>query len=100
MTKIVFTNQAANTDTGAQYLANGLLQVDVAGTLGGADVITYIVGANFVETTIATCSWRTSASETLNTADAGQQVLNNRLIGFKIVNAGAGTNINLQFDVE
>lgn len=100
LTQINTVNHFFTPPGGIPYLANGLLQVDISGTLGGADVITYIFGADLVETTIATCSWQSSASETLNTADAGQQVINNRLIGFKIVHAGAGTNINLQYDVE
>jgi hypothetical protein len=82
------------------YRVNGILQVDIAGVLGGADVITWYLGANNIPTVIKTCSWRTSASEVLLNSDGGQQLLNNRDVYFEIANAGVNTNISLIFDVQ
>ena len=83
------------------FKANGLLQVDVSGELGGADLITYIVEDNGALAPQACCSWRTSLGETIpEGADTGAQEMNNRNICFAVVNAGVGTNVSLYFDAQ
>jgi hypothetical protein len=94
----VFKNQTTNI-TSSTYRVKGKIQVNVSGVLGGADVITYYIGANGALTPLKTCSWRASISEDINDgADGGEEeLLGETDIIFKIINAGMGTNINLEF---
>ena len=94
------TDIDVNTINGKKIHANGTLQVDIAGVLDGANVITYYEEIAAAKAPIFPCSWYASDGEISNGADGGLQDINNRAIGFKIENAGALTNISLSFDVQ
>jgi len=105
MAKVIFKNQTANlsvdTYDGKPIYANGNLQVDVSGVLDGADVITWLKGALDDKTWIRTCTWLPSKGDAFDEGTgAGRELINNRALIFEVRNASAGTNINLQFDVE
>jgi len=104
MATTIFSHQTTNalidTISGLPIRAQGMLQVDISGTLGGADVMTYYKGAKNALTEVRSCSWKTSEGDVLNTADGGQDDHHIREIAFEIKNAGAETNISLQFDSE
>jgi hypothetical protein len=101
MSKQIFLNKATN-GVSAIYKAQGKIQVDVSGVIGGADVITWMKGANGVATLVRTCSWLSSQGDTLGlpgyNADAGYEFLENCEVYFEIKNASGTTNISLQFD--
>ncbi len=78
--------------------ATGRTQVDIAGVLDGADVITYAKGAQDELTIVRTCSWLSADGDELNGSDGGYEFLNNRELVFEIKNAGALTDISLQYD--
>ena len=103
MTKKIFTNQTTNI-VSAPIRMHGRVEVDVSGTLGGADVITWYKGANDIATPVRTCSWFTSLSDVLgiagSDADGGYEYIDNAEVYFEIRNAGGGTNISLQFSAE
>lgn len=100
MANAVFQNQNVNIIS-QKFRANGLLQVDVSGNLGGADLITWAFLDNGIKAPIKCCSWRSSLNEEiLDGADVGQQITNNRDICFEIRNATINTNISLFFDVQ
>ena len=105
MAKEIFKNQTANavvdTYLGEKIFANGFLQVDVSGVLGGADVITWIKGAAETKTWVRACTWLSTQGDALDEgASAGLQLLNNREVVFEVRNVGVATDINLEFDVE
>lgn len=100
MATLVFANETTNI-VSSTHLVNGLLQVDIAGNLGGADVITSYLMNDGTLVPIRTCSWLTSDGDILpNGADGGLQQINNRNICFSIINVGEDTDITLEFDVE
>lgn len=100
----IFNNQTTdavvNTLNGKSIKADGNLQADVSGTLDGADFITFYIGADQQDVQIADCSWLAIDGEIAGGADGGTRYLNNRNIGFKIQNAGASTNISVNYSVE
>jgi len=97
----VFENQTTNITSPEYLFEGGYLQVDIQGTLDGADVKTVLLnddGTISPSEGIADLSWRASKSETLDTSDSGIRFLNKRRIQFILENAGASTNISLWFD--
>ena len=100
MAKNIFTNQTTNA-VSSQFLTSGQIQINISGVLDGADVMTYILGANGIKTPLRTCSWQSSQGDSFlpnETADAGVGILIEiDKIYFEIKNAGALTNISLDF---
>jgi hypothetical protein len=96
----IFLNQTANI-TSPIIRVNGVLQVDVSGELGGADVITHEIQDNGAKAPLKCCSWRASQGEIIpEGADSGQQLMNNRCIQFEILNASLSTNVSLYYDAQ
>jgi len=104
MAKSIFVNQTTDADIslvdGKEIRVCGTLQVDIAGVLDGANVITYWEEIPGAKAPIYPCTWYAADGEIPNGADGGIQDINNRAIGFKIENAGALTDISLSFDVQ
>jgi len=100
MSNNVFTDVTSDSTSSVYHNVNGRLQVDISGTLGGADVIAYYKSNNGSPVLIRTCSWLSSLGDTLSVADGGYEFLNNRDVYFVVKNSTITTNINLDFDVE
>jgi hypothetical protein len=100
MGNMVFSNQLTDSESPI-FKADGKLQVDIAGKLGGADVIAYLILDNGLRAPIRTCSWRSSLGETIpDGADSGIEEINNHNIQFEIIGAGVTTNVSLFYSVE
>jgi hypothetical protein len=94
--KEVFKNATINQASDNYGFQGGYLQVEIFGTLDGADVTTWIRGAANQPFLVYDLSWRTSAQQILNTTDAGITFLARPTnIFFLIENAGVSTNITL-----
>lgn len=94
----VFENQTSNIESDVYLFEGGRLDVVISGTLDGADVKTVFLGANNAETILRTCSVMTSLSETLlQDAGGGYEFLGKENIKFIIENAGASTDVSLNF---
>lgn len=91
----IFENATANAAKTGQLINNGMLQVDIAGVLDGADVITYIKDTFGNLIVVRDCSWMTSRGDTLDASDGAIKYLEKRQMQFSIVNAGASTDISL-----
>lgn len=97
MANVVFENQAANIISSA-YRVCGLLQVNISGELGGADVETLFKVVGNENVSIRTCSWLSSKGDSILNADSGQAVLQGETdIIFKISNATIATDVNIEF---
>ena len=98
MAKTVWENETGAALSPLFENVSGKIQVDIAGVLDGADVITYSIDNFGNKAPINTCSWRTSLGQILTVADAGYQLLNRRNVQFEIKSPGASTDISLSFD--
>lgn len=96
----IFKNQTANLIVNAKVEGDGIIQVDISGVLGGADVITSIIDDAGVPILVRDCSWMTSKDDTLETGDGATKYLQKRNLQFSIVNAGGSTDINLSITSE
>lgn len=99
----VFKGQTTNISTDQIVVkAPSILQVIISGVLDGADVCTNEVDLEGNEAPMKPLSWRSSLADTLAApplADGGVDLINISMIKFSIVNAGAGTNINLSYSL-
>ena len=100
--KEIFVYQETDILSPIYTFEGGWLQVDILGTLDGADVITWYqvyhdpqkAYGDFAP--VFTCSWRMSLTQTIaDGADAGEDYLYKSKVRFEIKNAGAGTQITL-----
>lgn len=98
MSTTIFENETTNVIS-ELHRVNGNIQVCVSGVLDGADIITYKKMDNGADIPIYTCSWMSSKGDILNTADGGYENILNSEIFFQIINAGASTNLSVEFDV-
>ena len=100
--KEIFVYQETDIVSPVYTFEGGWLQVDILGTLDGADVITWYqvyhdpIKAQGDYAPIKTCSWRTSLGDTIaDEADVGVDYIIKSKVQFEIKNAGAGTQITL-----
>ena len=95
MSLTIFTNQTSDTDKSANLITDGIIQVDISGVLGGADVLTQIVTNDGTPAIVRDLSWMTSAGDTLIDADAATKYIQKRNLKFTVKNAGGSTDITL-----
>ena len=102
MSKPVFTEQKTNAISGVfpSDPFTGWVQVNVKGVLDSADLMTYQVNDSGGKSYQATCSWRTSAGETI-TGGSGVGIfyMISSKIQFEILNAGALTDLTVTYDI-
>ena len=100
----VFTAQTANATVqladanGNPIAIDGVLAVDIAGTLGAAKVTTYIKHANAEINqwiAVADGTWPFDDTETYSGSDGAIIPMNSHFVKFVLASAGGGTSISL-----
>jgi len=92
----IFRNQTIDSDVDVEVIGNGIIQVDISGVLGGADVTTNYLDDADSEILVRDCSWMASKGDVIeNGADGATKYIQKRKLRFKLINAGELTDINL-----